>query len=196
MVNNDPKRPFYEGFPPLKEGETRQVRYRKIDPEMVYQGDELKEIASLMNTEWQFFKDDFLTGHLHPFSRTWKDYQEAHNRRDWDYQSLNRSTPRKTSADSAFDREALKNPGNAQYKGRVNYFDTKIEEISGLGRTNTYPCVSVLGLTNYIVDYVSKQLKEEEQIKFFTLYPQYAHDFKSGTGKFTILGEEEIKKNE
>jgi len=190
------KNPTYGAFAELGEGQTAEVGYRKIDGEEIYQGDELKEIASLMSaTEWKFYKDDFLTGYLHPKSRIWKDYQEAHNRRDWGYRRLeSMGTPGRSSGNAAFDREALKDPATIQYKGRINYYDSKPEQITETEPKNNYPCVSLLGLTNYIIDYVSKTLKEEEQIRFFRMYPQYRHDFMTGKGKFGVLGEEEIKK--
>lgn len=189
------KKPDYEDIG-VAEGGTKEVRYRKVDPEDVYQGDELKEIASAMaSSEWQFFNDDILTGYLHPKSRTWRDYETAHDAQDWSYEGLERGAPPKLSGPEAFDREALKDPGDHHYRGRKNYYDSNPDQLNKEAPVSNYPAVSIIGLTNYIIDLVKKTLSEEEQETFFEMYPQYKHDFETGGGQFGELAEEE-KKNE
>ena len=153
-----------------------EVRYRKVDGEDIYQCDELGMIASAMtSSEWAFFKDDFNMGYLHPKSRTWRAYEDAHNDRDWSYRHLSKKwkTPLLAPKEGAFDREALKDPGKFQYRGRKAYYDEVEEELKDNEPINKYPCVSLLGLADYIIDLVKKTLKEEEQPKFFKLHPRY-----------------------
>ena len=173
-------------------GNRNTVFFRKIDAEDVYQGDELKQIASNITQEWTFFKDDFISGYLHPLSHTWKDYQEAHERKDWGYKNLKKiSTPQK-GADGAFDREALKDPGNFQYRGKKVYYDQNEDELREEEPRNYYPAISILGLTDYLIDLITKQLKEEEEMKVLKLYPEF--DLKNI--KFRELGEEQTKEKQ
>ena len=144
-----------------------------------------QQILEWLNIEWLGFIRDVMDGRYHPMSKPVSYYTSAHSKGNWKYrkyntlkQFLKREAPSigaPGSSDPAFDREALKDPGNFVYWGRKRYHDS--EESINSKPLNPYPTVTALGLKLYIQDIAEKI---EEDIQKAQLYLE---QFVYATGK-------------
>ncbi|MAH32762.1 hypothetical protein CL615_00035 [archaeon] len=123
-----------------------------------------------LKQDWEQFINDVRDGRHHPQSRSFSDYAQMHEVRNFSYSNLSRTPPKKNYP--AFDREALKDPGKFVYLGKKKYHH-HIEEQIGIDIKNPYPSISIQGISRYIKDIVEIWVKEtemqEEHIRRYVL---------------------------
>ncbi len=156
--------------------------YRKVFPEDIYHSDAPVELLDSIEHEWNFFKDDVLTGMFHPLSMSFVDYEMRHDAKDYGYYGLQHLPKNVVSEGTpAFDREALKDT-TIIYRGRKRYFDEE-KALINKEPINRYPAVSIRGLNSYIAHLVRKELGGAEiQDKFLSSYVTASEAGKSFIG--------------
>ncbi len=163
------------GEPPQANGNFFVRRYRKEDIVFTY-SDQAKfsEIVTWSYNDWKFDVEDMKKGIWHPYSRSMADYGPIIGKgylkfdaRRWKYLLLDAPTFKKLlhpRNDTAFDREALKNPGFFKYWGRKDYFDPS--PASPLNKpANPYPTISIDGLWDFIIRVAMKHSDNTDLVK-------------------------------
>jgi len=140
------------------EVELKDIYIRKVKLKDIFEFHPYYKICGWLNLEWKYFIFDMRDGRFHPTSRSSKDYNTLHAKKIFNYSNL-KSASKPGKNRPAFDREAMKNPGNASYWGRKHYFEEE-ERLVGISRVNPYPKLSTIGISEYIGDLVEKTVKE------------------------------------
>ena len=147
---------------------------RKIDPEEIISGQKVKNIiehnqfndaTKWLEAEWELFIRDVLDGRFHQRSRSAKDYADRHARKEYNYDNLKPSG--KIGRDNpAFDRQALLNP-TFDYLGRrkVDGVDEDSVPVTAQIEWNKSPCISTLGIKQYILTYLESKMVVDEEFR-------------------------------
>ena len=131
-------------------------------------------VTKSVDNEWMGFMKDLTYGDYHPYSRSWPDYEKFLNEddrlkfNDDELVKGNAHLPSKKDATNpAFDREALKNPGQFIYWGRRRYND----DLTGIEEKNPYPTLTAYGMTMYLLELTEKDLTDKaEAHKYLSLF--------------------------
>lgn len=156
-----PKDPYKR---PRKVKDTRKIMAHP-DPYLV---------TKSVDNEWMGFMKDLTYGDYHPYSRSWPDYEKFLNEDDRskfnDDELVKESAhlpSKKDATNPAFDREALKNPGQFIYWGRRRYND----DLTGIEEKNPYPTLTAYGMTMYLLELTEKDLTDKaEAHKYLSLF--------------------------
>jgi hypothetical protein len=193
-----------------KKGENNQGYIRKVNPgvEIVVVGGKRVRIKGLteynlfndaakwLETEWDFYIWDVRDGRFHPNSRSAKDYSDEHAERSYNYSKVKPHSGPIGRENPAFDREALKNP-QFDYIGRKRV-DGLIEE-HVLKSKNIAPCITTLGMRNYIFSYLGSKMKDDETFRQNLsryVYDSGVEDVEKVGGLFTKMPTETATKKE
>jgi len=146
-------------------GRLNGLYYRKVMPQDTWNMSSFETICSSMIKDWWLFTKDFQGGESHPNSKVVSGYLQCIENGKFDFEKYYNSYVDKTAtpgeSNPAFDREAIKDPGTFQFRGKKYYFE---EEIKG-EPTNHYPCISLFGLNDYIRAMVKRLTAEEELVE-------------------------------
>lgn len=140
--------------------------------------------------DWTYWIADFRGGIYHPSSRIAAVYGDCIDKGDYSfskYEAL-KGTQKPDEEHPAFDREALKNPGKFQFRGKDTYYNEKNEGIVG-EPLNDYPAITTFGFKEYITKIVRRMEGEKTANQFLS---QYAWGAKGSTWfekEPTLLGE-------
>lgn len=120
------------------------------------------EMYGFIDNEWEGFVRDMRFGTYHPYSRSVYDYisKMVYKKIFYDDTKITAILPSKKDAGNpAFDREALKDPGQMFYWGRTRYYDkhTDIEQ------KNPYPALSNFGMSRYLHELTVKDMKDKQE---------------------------------
>jgi len=153
---------------PIHRGIKGVRRYRKEDMQFLHlppvrEGGGEGRVSKLFtwaSYDWKFGVEDMETGKFHPLSRKVPDY-EAVIKKQYEVFSAAPFEHELSTEETAFDREALKNPGKFVYWGRKTYFtDDPVNPRKP--PVNPYPTLSLKGLWEFIKTY-SKRVAGDEQ---------------------------------
>ncbi len=141
--------------------ERKEKNIRKIDRDkIIFQYHPFYKVTDWLKSEWKFFIQDIRDGRFHDFSYSSDDYGALHKINELDYSKIewggktSRSRP-------TFDREALKDSGKVTYLGKKYYYDTSKDHI-GIYHKNSYPGLSTLGISNYMISLIINCVKEQK----------------------------------
>lgn len=171
--------------------ERGKMYYRQVFPEDAWNMVSVEEICSSVIKDWWLFTKDFQGGKSHPFSKVVSGYLQCIENGKFDfakhykeYIEEGKTTP--GDSNPAFDREALKDPGEFQFRGKKLYFENEVEGEP----LNDYPCISLLGLNDYIRAMVKRLTFEEDLVeKHLTDYTWIAKGEKKMFTRYVKEGE-------
>ncbi len=110
-------------------------------------------LLKYLDSEWRLFIRDFKWGEFHRDVRLVKEYLDAHQKPyDLKYKKLRNDTSQREdpkTGNPAFDRQALKDPGNFVYRGIKDIYNDDWTSLT-TGVINNVPCASLRGLTMYV----------------------------------------------
>ena len=132
-----------------------------------------REMFDFIDNEWQGFILDIRFGEYHPYSRAARDYinKMVYKKEFYDDSKIIADLPsEKGLGMPAFDREALKNPGQMIYWGRKSYKDAH-SQIKKTDPANPYPTLSSVGMSRYLNELVIKDMADkQEALKSLNLF--------------------------
>src|SRR3989338_7811918 len=140
------------------------------------------EVLELTHKDWEYARRDMEQGIFHPFSRGIADYEiisTLFGSPIASYMNFSKATFKKelTIKETAFDREALKNPCKFIYWGKKQYYHDQPDSLLADPK-NPYPTLSILGLWEFIRLIADKRVKEPELAeRFLTQYFQMQYEF-------------------
>ena len=120
----------------------------------------IQSIAEYQAKEWNMFIDDLRWGIYHPFSRTANSYKNANLRGDEIYRGIKRKGYPK-EGNPAFDREALKDPGQNRFWGRPKWNSEDLND-SLKPPFNPFPAISTVGIGSYLMDLYKNKIFEDD----------------------------------
>lgn len=154
---------YGDPIPPYKHGQQnpKYIKPRRVeDTRNIVNYSDAYKLPALIDHEWQGFMLDLRYGTYHPYSRSWPDYESKLKKIKlfMDDSQITADLPsNKDSRSPAFDREALKNPGQHIYWGRTKFED----EHEKIEPKNPYPSLSSYGLTRYLTEVTEKDMVDK-----------------------------------
>lgn len=132
------------------------------------------KLLGLAHNDWAFFLADVEKGIYHPYSRSTADYHiiaKPLGIKIPSYMNFKKAKFKSllTIEEIAFDREALKEPGEFIYWGRKSYWHDNQQSLR-LYPVNPYPTFSVIGLWKFINDVARKRLTDPALAKKYLDY--------------------------
>ncbi|MEK6983948.1 MAG: hypothetical protein AABX33_05220 [Nanoarchaeota archaeon] len=173
---------------PEVNGKFRVRRFKKEDLTLFHLDTRGKfsQILTFSESDWDFNVQDMQKGVYHPYSRTTEDYAAIMEKKGrLDFENARFSSLLKENQ-TAFDREALKQPDKFVYWGRKHYYDESVDS-PRFNPANPYPTVSLEGLWNFISTVAKQHSKEAEQIrKYLNDYFRMQSEFLEQTAGETV----------
>ncbi|MBI2647199.1 hypothetical protein HYW99_01870 [Candidatus Woesearchaeota archaeon] len=157
------KDPVYRGIKGIRKYRREDMQFLHLPPIREGRGDgRVSKLFTWASYDWKSGVEDMETGKFHPLSRKVPDY-EAVIKKQYEVFSAVSAAPLEhelSTEETAFDREALKNPGKFVYWGRKTYFtDDPVNPRKP--PVNPYPTLSLKGLWEFIKTY-SKRVAGDE----------------------------------
>ncbi len=155
------KDPVHRGIKGLRRYRKEDMQFLHLPPVREGRGEgRVSKLFTWASYDWRLGVDDMETGKFHPLSRKVPDY-EAVIKKQYEVFSTAPFEHELSTEETAFDREALKNPGKFVYWGRKTYF-TDDPTNPRKPPVNPYPTLSLKGLWEFIKTY-SKRVAGDER---------------------------------
>ncbi|MDA1196822.1 MAG: hypothetical protein O2779_02570 [Nanoarchaeota archaeon] len=160
--------PEFDSHKQLKP-ELKTVTIQGVRRKDIVRHPEFWTMLTYIESEWSGYIDQWRDGRHSPNSKTAEDYIAVHDRKNFNYASVDRQMHGiPTTSNPSFDREALKDSGRTIYRGRNSYTDTKESQIDEPPH-DPFPRISTMGISKYLKSLLDRFADEagNKQLRYF-----------------------------